>query len=274
MDHRRLQRTLFRMQLDAGFAGAIRRGDGAACASTGLEADELRLLQEADAAGIAADWNGRRRMQVAGNVAAEFLLSVALGPEGRGGAAVVDEFFASPEFHRAVVQDESFALAFAPYLERIALTAKQPMFAAFAALEAAMARVRRERGDPPRLAPDEVVRRPSARLVALQEGTLDHASRLRAALDRGEALPPPPRAGRDRETLLVAAAPSVPHRLSEVRVEVLSPVVASFLERASKPMSRAARDAFARECEATPDALDEMVGEFVRDGVLSIGSHG
>jgi hypothetical protein len=275
MDHRRLQRTLFRMHLDAGFAGAIRRGDGAACASTGLEADDLRLLRDADAAGIAADKNGRRRMQVAGNVAAEFLLAVALGAEGRGGSALVDGFFASPEFHDAVVHDESFALAFARYLERIALTVKQPMFAAFVALEAAMARVRRERGDAPRLAPDEVVRRPSARLVPLPEGTLDHASRLRAALDRGETLPPPPpRVARDRATVLVAAAPSVPHRLPDVKVEALSPVVASFLERASKPMLRAARDAFARECEATPAELDEMVAEFVRDGVLSIGSHG
>jgi hypothetical protein len=274
MDHRRLQRTLFRMQLDAGFAGAIRRGEGAACDSTGLAPGELRLLRDADAAGIAADRNGRRRTQVAGNVAAEFLLSVALGPDGRGGAGLVDGFFASPEFHDAVVQDGSFALAFARYLERIALTAKQPMFAAFATLETAMAHARRERSDPPRLAPDEVVRRPCARLVSLPEGTLDHASRLRAALDRGEAPPLPSRVGRDRETVLVAAMPSVPHRLSEVKVEALSPVVASFLERASKPMSRAARDAFARECEAAPDELDEMVAEFVHDGVLSIGSHG
>src|SRR5262245_59516304 len=112
MDHRRIQRTLFRMQLDAGFADAIRRGDRAACDSTLLAPDELRLLQAANVAGVAADRNGRRRAQVAGNVAAEFLLSVTLGPEGRGGAAVLEGFLGCAEFHRAVMQDESFALAF------------------------------------------------------------------------------------------------------------------------------------------------------------------
>ena len=40
-DHRRLQRTLMRMQLDPGFAAALRRDEREALASTGLDAEDL-----------------------------------------------------------------------------------------------------------------------------------------------------------------------------------------------------------------------------------------
>ncbi|MFO0984789.1 MAG: hypothetical protein U1E76_24195 [Planctomycetota bacterium] len=207
--HRQLQRALFRMQLDPGFAAALRRGEPAAVASSGLAAAELELIAAADPAGISADHQGQRRLQVLGNIAKEFVLSVCLGPDGNGGDQFLQGFTSSPWFHAAIAHDTSLPLAFADYASSLAASAGEPVFSELVLLEAAMARARRDRTPARELPPDTVTLSSSVRLVVVRTGAFACAADLRAALDRGAPAPPVPNAiGRAprSETVLVAGA--------------------------------------------------------------------
>ncbi|HSJ98614.1 MAG TPA: hypothetical protein VLC53_16180, partial [Myxococcota bacterium] len=145
MDHRRLQRALFRMQHDPTFAGRVRAGDPEASASTGLGSAELAWLRAADPIALAADREGRRAAQLLRNAASEFRLSLALGPAGDGDQAWLAGFPRSSHFHRAVSAGTPLPLALATWAEQLAAGAPCAAFRALLALEAAMARARRAR---------------------------------------------------------------------------------------------------------------------------------
>ena len=288
IDHRRVQRTLFRMQVDPRFAAAFFARDRAALASTGLGPREISLLAALDPVAVEADREGARRAQFLRNVAAEFELSAAVA----GVAPALGELFAaSPEFHAAAAEGARFSAAFAALAARVARQREDRLLAAIAALEAELARARRA---PPReiaLAAGEVALAPRASLATLPAGTLDAAVRVRAALDaraQDAAATPPGDAvavsglpvdgaaafagtlddGGATETILVLARDRGPHRLADVEPERLEPAVADLLRAAEKPLARAARDAFARARGVDPDDVEAFVADLLADGVL------
>ena len=276
MDHRRLQRTLFRMQHDAAFAERLLHRDAAAEASTGLGGEELACLRAVDPAALSADRGGRRMAQLLRNVASELPLSVALGPDGAGSRGWIDAFPASTLFHEAVARDESLPCAFAAHAVSVAESAT-PAFRALVSLEAALVRARRRprpmgQQDRPR---GHVKRSRRAELLALPAGSFALAGRVREALDVGDApCGPSPGAFREdaRETLLVVARPPVSRwTLPELHVEPLPDLVASFLEAAGRALSPTDRAAFAKEHGLAEEPVEALVREFVAEGALDQG---
>ncbi len=252
MDHRRLQRALFRMQLDPGFAARLRVGD--AEAARGLAKPELELLLDADARAVSADRDGRRAAQFLANVASEFPLSCAAGLS-------VDGFTSSAEFHDAVCADASLLLALARYASRRSgeLT---PAVRALVALEAALVRARRELRRVRAPGAGEVALAPWAWAVTLPEGTLALATDMHAALDRGAALPAFAISPARGEILLLRAEPEPKaFRLRAVEVEALSPALGALLLDLHEPRVRS---------ELNRDA-DEVVAELLADRVLVAG---
>jgi len=249
IDHRRLQRALFRLQLDPGW----RPGEHE------LGAGERALLAAAHPAGLSADPGGRRRAQFLRNVSGEFALSLAVTKDG----ALAERFTSSREFHDAVTSDSSLPLAFGEYLIR---AEAGPL----AALEAALARARRARRAVPRLAPDELVLAPWAELLELPAGTLAAAERVRAALDAGDPTPIGVEiAGAGSETLLLRREPEpAPFRLASVEVERLSPALAALLARAERPLDAGARAREARAAGLTVTELHEIIAGLVADRIL------
>lgn len=277
MDHRRLQRALFRMQHDPAFAERLRAGEREAAASTGLGGPELAWLRAADPIALSADREGRRAAQLLRNAASELHLAAALGPAGDGDPSWLADFPRSPHFHRAVSEGTPLPLALAAWAEERASGAPDAAFRALVALEAAMARARRAPVALVAVPEGAVLRAPTARLVELPAGTHAAAAALTRALAAGAARPPPAVAvaAGARETLLLAADPGADvrfGRLRPLRVEPLSPLVAELLRRARRPLDRAARAAFAADHELEPGDVEAVVEEYAAEGVLLRGS--
>ena len=256
MDHRRVQRALFRMQLDPAFASRLRRGE--AEASRDLAAEELTLLRAASREAVSADRDGKRRAQFLANVSSEFPLSIAAGLE-------VDAFTASREFHAAVRADQSLPLAFARYALRC--TFEQPLpLRALVALESALTRARRELRPCRAPSSGEVALAAWVFLEAFPAGTLALAERLRSALDAGAKPPSLVLERAPEETLLVLSAPAAaPFRLRTARVEHASPALAALLRAACEPVTRAVLAAVLSTERAE---LDPVIDELIADRVL------
>jgi len=237
VNHRAVQRALFRMQLDPRFAARLRAAEPEALRSAGLGPDEAKLLAGADPVALSADRDARRRAQFLRNVAGEFALSLFAAAD----PGIAADFPASAEFHAAVSAEASLPLAFASYLTARTRRAAPPV-RALVALELALARERRARRAALPLAPGEVALAPWAELLAAPAGTLDAAGALRAALDRGDPTPIGVWVSeREREHLLLRRAPEpAPFALAEVEVERLSPALARLLQRARTPLVPAA----------------------------------
>ncbi len=270
MNHRGIQGTLFRMQLDPGFGIALRSGDVDAVRSTGLEPADLEYLVKADPAQVSADRDGARRAQFLRNVGAEFALWCAVVSRRED---PLEAFTASAEFHDAVRERRSLPLAFADYAERRSAESDDRVQRTLLRLEVALARARRCKSMVPDLAPDAIVLAPWASLMEFPAGTLACVDRVRAALDVGEA---PSRKLRlkkgESEVLLVSTPPdSNPFRLPGSHVERLEPTVASFLASAREPLDERARAEFARECDAEPADVEALVDGLVVDRVLVHG---
>lgn len=274
IDHRRMQRTLLRMQLDDGFARELLAGEPKALRSTGLGPRELGLLRSVDPVAVAADPLGRRRTQVLGNAASEYPLTVATAERAGALPGLFEGFGSSAELHAALRKEGRLPLAFGAYALRRAREAKQRALTSFAELELALARLRRGSDLAPALRAGELGLGPRAALLELPAGTLARAERARAALDREEL---PPELAReptehDLERVLLLRAPRASaHRLPEVAVELLSQAVASLLHFLSRPRDAAARAGFARTQGAAPHELELFTAELLADGVL-IGS--
>jgi hypothetical protein len=284
---RRLQRVLFRMQLDPAFAAAVASGRE----TGGLGQEELLLLRSSDPAAVAADHLGRRRAQVLGNIASEYVLMLAEAARGSLGPGFLHEFPASDHFHRAIAEERRLPEAFGAWARARAGAAGEGVAAALAVLEAAMALARRE--ERPAAAPGrgEVALSARAWLVALPDGTFAHAQALRGALDADEEAPPaePELAARARKWLETgaegasdAAAPietvlllvderSEGHRLREVAPERLDSDVAKLLLAATAPLDAARRAALAAELDQSLESVENFVAELVSDGVLRRG---
>ncbi len=259
MDHRRVQRALFRMQLDPAFASRLRAGD--VDASRGLAPGELRLLRSAVPSAVSADRDGKRRAQLLANVASELPLSLAAG-------LCVDGFPASEEFHGAVCEDGSLPLALARYASRCS-RAQPAALRALIALESALARARRELRSSRAPGLGEVALAPWAFVEDFPAGTLSLAARIREALDAG--LPPPALvlASAPDETLLLRSKPaSRLLGLREVEVEHASLALTALLRAALEPTTR---DALAASSSSARAELDPVIDELIADRVLVSG---
>jgi hypothetical protein len=267
-DHRRLQRTLFRMQLDPGFAEALRRGAPEAVASTGLGAEDLSLVAEAPAAGVSADPGGRRRAQFLGNVASEYRLSTRVAARRGADPGLLDSFTSSAELHEAIASDRRLPPAFGRHARRRAEASGDVLLRELVALEEAMVLARREPVSRPSPGPGQRVLASSVRLVELARGTLEAAGAVRAALDAdADARPSVDPSG--RETLLLVTAPAdSPHRLPEVSVESLGALPAALLRLAEEPVGEAELARLADEHGVEPSELEEFVASLVEEGLL------
>ena len=286
VDHRKLQRTLFRMQLDADFARDVFLEDMVALRSTGLEADELALLLAVDLRAVSADAGGRRRLQLVGNVAGEFSRTVHLATARLSLDDFALAFASSSEFHDAIREDRRLPLAFASYASRRideVASAADPTRAVFE-LERAMAEARRvaDVQVPAKpLGPGEVVRAPSVALLEVADGTLAFAAEIGAADDAGQPAPTAPTAPTlaegepiSTEVLLLTTRPPRSGRrggLSEVEVERLSRPAAALIRALERPLDVAGRAALASEFGAEPADLEAFVVGLVADGVLRAG---
>jgi hypothetical protein len=265
------------MQNDPSFAEALLAADAQAVASTGLGERELALVRCADPAGLAADRDGARRAQFLRNVTAEFLLSTAVAGRGRPGADFSTGFLRAPEFHAAIASGERLAYAFAAYAEREAASNGDSAIAAIAALESAMARARRNLKSEPALERGEVALAASATLVDLPAGTFELAAHVRGSVDRGVE---PDATAFDRlvttrdartETVMITSKPTSAHRLRDVEVERLEPLVAALLRAAAIPLDAGARAAFAGTRGITPMDVESFVDSLVAEGILARG---
>ena len=299
VDHRRLQRTLFLMQLDRGFAERVHAGDEVTCASLGLDTESLSWLREQELAAISADPSGKRRMQIVGNIAGEYTLSLTAQTVCTATSDWLEEFFHSPALHGAVLREDRLPLAFGAYALEDALSCGSPALAAVIEVEHALAELRRvavggrygtlpasptrpHGGD--RSGTVEAVKNPSrseddpvwlsnrARLLEVAAGTHAWCEALQACVEDGSNTPPSAPAGfpgTERETvLLFAHRVASPHRPAEVRTELLAPLVDETLRRTRDGFTRTGRAAFARRNGAEPEELEDFLRGFLEEGVL------
>ncbi len=266
MNHRLLQKTLFRMLLDEGFRARVLGGDREA--EPALEEAEFALLAELDPAALGADRGDSRRRQALGNLLGEFALTVAFAPESWAVRGLSNAFFSSSEFHRAIRADEALPLAFASYLEA-RFAQGSGLARDILRLEIAMLRCRRDRTAAPALAAGEVLLAPGQRLHEAPEGLAALAAAARVAIAEGRP-PERPAPGRARPgRLLLSRRPGDnPHALPEVLVEELSPAVAGLLELARQPLGLEGRVAFAAALGADAETVESFCAELVGDGVL------
>jgi hypothetical protein len=268
-DHRRLQRTLFRMQHDPGFALRLRSGDADAAASTGLQRDDLDLLLATQPAAVEADAGGKRRAQFLRNVSSEHALTVAAAAAA-GLPSLVEDFTASEEFHRAIREDRSLPEAFAAHALRSTRGA-DPFVHAMARLEGALCAARRDGFPRPAPHAGQWMLSPRAEVLELPEGAVDAAGRLRQALDAGQP-PPVPCLGGGREHALVIGGPRPAHSLAEVGVEVLSPLAGRVLELAREGLGPARLAAFCEEHDVEEGEFAPFLASLVADGVVRRGT--
>ena len=258
IDHRRLQRALFRAQMDPEFAAELFAGNDPA----------LTLLREASIAGISADPRGTRRLQVLGNATLEFRLCLAGCDDPRGR---LEGFAKSPEFHAAIDADRPLPLAAGAYLCRV--LADQAWPSALAQLELALAEVRRQ--DPGPTPPAGFWQCASrAAVVDLPVGTLARAGEIQAALHAGQACPANPVAPSEHlESILVyARAGANPWALLDAIPEEVNEAIAALFRLAARPLNQESLDRFAVEYGATASDLLPLMHEYRSEGALVYGA--
>lgn len=266
-DHRRLQRGLFRMQMDPGFATRVFAHDPAAIETLELAPGDLDLLLAADPVAVAADAGDQRKRQLLGNLALEYGFAVGIGPDD-----LLERFLSAPEFHTAIRTDGRLMTAFGEYAARRASEAGDEALASMVEFERAMVAIRRlgePRASAPR--PGELRLAPHAHVVRLRAGTYELTVALR---QHAFGLIPNPTArvrAEDEHVLILADDPN-PHDVTELRrTELLTAPVAALLVAAGDGLDAAGRAAVAEGLGATLDELDEFADTLVGEGVLVRG---
>lgn len=245
MSHVALRRVMIRLLHDPVFATAVYEDAESALAGVDLSATERAWLTAPPPAAWQTD--SARPARVLAALAEEFPATVTLAPAHAAG------FLRSPQFHTAVQERGSLALAFGEYL----VLAPDSRARALARLERAVAEVRRaalgSAASPAgrlRLSPHAVVVRVARGALALFDAT--------RAGGTGDAL------GRDEEAVLVARAPGG----GDVTLEALEPALADLLGCAAGGCTHAELITEARRHGAEPGEAMEIVAHLVDDGLL------
>ncbi|HEV8324691.1 MAG TPA: hypothetical protein VG389_23945 [Myxococcota bacterium] len=292
MSHQAVQRVVVRMLYDADFAAAVYARPAAALAGVALTPEEQAWLVRPDPRAFRTD--PYRRARALTGLLEEYPASSALlvRLEGSGGTARLDAFFGSAHFHAAIQERGSLAAAFGSYLMEVAADVAgssgvppDPRLAAVAALESAVAAVRRAPARAAPAAPEHGRLRLGAHaaILALPGGTLalfeavtarlraHGAGAVAALLDPACRLPAPlapadpadPAAADAAETLLVERGPA-----GEVTVEHCPEALATLLSAAREPVAAGALVEEARRLGADPGAEAALVTSLVAGGLL------
>ncbi len=277
-DTRSLQRTLFRMQADATFARDVFAGSAEALATTDLGSQDLTLLCALDPAGVSADPFEKRRTQLLGNLATEFLLTLAAANRSGEHEDLLETFPRSREFHAAVRRGDRLPFAFAHHarrrLEELSDHGGAQAALAVLELEESLARLRRESAIEARLelASGFVQLAPTSRILDLPRGTLGWCDELQASLENGEPLARAPQGlGAGREAALLCVVPTerrAPRALLEVRAELLEPPADELLRLTERPFGPDERLDYARRRGVALEELEAFLHDFVVEGVL------
>ncbi len=236
---------MIRVLHDPTFAATLATDPDRALAGVEVTPIERRWLTDVTPAAWRTDRDRPARVLAA--LAEEFPLTSRLAPARASG------FFAAPEFHEAVQRRGSLALAFGAYLGR----SDDPRVRALAALESAIAAIRRAR---PVAAPTEALGlglSPGAIVVSVPAGTLALTAALRAG-DPGGGLGP------GEETVLAFA--STPG--GEVTLEPLEPELRALLDLAAAGCTRDMLLAAARRHGAEAGEDREILDRLLSDGLL------
>ena len=144
MGHQQLQRVLVRMLYDDSFADAARASAETLRAEAGLTDDERHQLLAIDPRALRTDPLRRRR--TLRMLVDEFKISTTLALSETRSLAFAESFFASPQFHDAIMARRALYSAYGDFLALACDDGRlrQPQLAGVVALEAAMARCRRD----------------------------------------------------------------------------------------------------------------------------------
>lgn len=244
MSHVALRRVMIRLLHDPAFVERVHADPERALAAVELTDEERAWILAEPRAAWRTD--PARPGRVLAALAEEYPATTALAADHAAG------FFASDDFHEAVQQRGSLAVAFGAH----AMRAADPRVRVLARLEQAIACARRA----PRLiarAGERVRLAPSARVLRVPTGALA----LLAAVRAGR---PPGRLAGAEEAVLVVAPPDG----GEATVEALAPALAALLERAADGIARDALVAEARRLGAEPGEDAEIVDGLAADGLL------
>jgi hypothetical protein len=138
-----VQRVVVRMLYDAAFVDAAHSRPDEILGSAGLGPEERAWVLAVDRRAWRTDPLRRRR--TLRTLSEEFKASTTLALAETRSLAFLDGYFSSPQFHAAVAERRSIALAFGDYLEAAALSRlTTPQLRDVVRLEKALARCRRE----------------------------------------------------------------------------------------------------------------------------------
>jgi hypothetical protein len=245
MSHTVLRRVAIRLLHDPAFVEALHDDPARALANVDLSSEEQRWLVRVPRAAWRADPDRPDRVLAA--LRDEFPATVGLAPTRAAG------FLRSKEFHAAVQERGSLAVAFGTYMAGDA----DRRVTTIARLESAVASVRRA---PNHVAPSRDGRLrlvPSARIVRVPAG----AAELLAAVRAGT--PEPALASNDEPVLVLRAQGS-----EDVTIERLSPDLATLLDLAASEVSRGELEAAIRSHGSTPAEAVEIVDGLVSEAIL------
>lgn len=144
MGHQQLQRVLVRMLYDDTFADAVRAAPDSALAGAGLTELEREQLVAVEPRALRTDPLRRRR--TLRMLVDEYKISTTLALSETRSLAFAEGFFASPQFHEALMARAPLYAAYGAFLTEATRDGRlrQPQLAGVVALEAAMARCRRD----------------------------------------------------------------------------------------------------------------------------------
>jgi hypothetical protein len=235
---------MIRLLHDSTFAAALYTDRAATLAGLDLSATEIAWLTAPPPAAWRTD--AARPARVRAALAEEFPATVVLATAHAAG------FLRAPEFHAAIQERGSLALAFGDYLAR----APDPRARALARLERAVAAVRR--------APTLAASPPGRLRLAARAVVVVVPSGALALLDAVRAGGAPGRLGPDDSPVLVAGVPAG----GDVTLEALEPALAALLVRAAEGCAREALLLEARRHGAPLGEDEAIVSGLVADGLL------
>lgn len=273
IDHRRLQRVLFRMQLDPHFCGALLAGEEKARQSSGLGDLELSWLRNAGRAAITADKDGKRTGQVLGNITLEYRTSIAVAAAVGAGDRFAEDFFADEIFHQAMMRGERLPIVFGRYAARRAQEAAHPLLVDAVEIDRTLVEARRANRACATPSPRARWRTAAhVRVIAVRDGTHEFLTNLRSAVDRGRRADPIPshlaHESKDKESLLVTAKSVSRHRVRDVAVERLEPAVADLIGRAELGLDDLAIRELSERWDTPADDLMAFAQSLADDGIL------
>jgi hypothetical protein len=245
MSHLALRRVMIRMLHDPAFTAAVYEDAARALARVDVDAQEIVWLTRQPRAAWRADAGRPLRLVTA--LADEYPATLPLATEHAAG------FLRAPEFHAAVQERGSLAIAFGAHLMRAPAREARCL----ARLEQAIAIVRRAPRAPAASPTGELRLTPRAVVRDVPQGTLALLERARGGRAEG-------RLGDAEEAVLVALPPSA----ADVGLELLAPGLAAILRRAAAGAPRSALVATAHDHGADPGEDAEIVERLVAEHLL------